>query len=108
MNVKTHISEKVAIVGVPLVYQREGFPTCVMILQPDGTVAHGPGHAEVHWSWDGENIVLAASSGQPTGRLEKRGDIFAGQILEHIRVSFYPFRWPAGYDFSGEVGCLLS
>ncbi|HEY1430167.1 MAG TPA: hypothetical protein VGF39_00820 [Stellaceae bacterium] len=94
-------------IGAPLAYLREGFASCIILLSEDGTIANGPGHAEVHWSWDQETLVFRDAESQITGRLDKQDGFYAGMILEGIPVSLRPLNWPCGYRFGGPLGKRL-
>jgi hypothetical protein len=70
-------------------------------------MANGPGHGEVHWSWDQETLVFRDSENQITGQLNKQDGFYAGTILEGIPVSLRPLNWPCGYRFGGPLGKRL-
>jgi hypothetical protein len=95
------------LIGVPLVYLRRGFPTCVMTLRADGTIADGPGHAEARWSWDGESLVLHDDKGAAIGRLDLQDDTYVGTILNRVEVALRAFEWPLGYRFGTTLGKRL-
>jgi hypothetical protein len=106
-NTMCSISSK-EVIGQPLVYLREGFASCVITLRDDGTIANGPGHAEVGWSLEGKTLVFGDAAGQPTGRLARADGCYAGTILEGIAVSLRPLNWPCGYRFGGPLGKRLA
>jgi hypothetical protein len=95
-------------IDTPLIYLREGFASCVILLIQDGTVVDGPGHAEVYWAWEEGAILFKDAQGDITGRLEKCDWGYAGMILENIRVSLRPLDWPVGYPFGGPLGDRLN
>jgi hypothetical protein len=97
-----------AITGIPLLYLREGFAACIIHLAADGTISHGPGHAEARWSWAENCLVLQDGDGRMTGRLEPRNGFYAGVILGRIAVTLRPLCWPCGYQFDGAVGRRLA
>lgn len=104
---RTSISPR-DLIGPPLVYLREGFASCIIALRADGTIAEGPGHAEVGWSWDKTTLLLNDAAGQPTGRLAKQDGSYVGTILNGIAVSLRPLNWPCGYPFGGPLGKRLA
>jgi hypothetical protein len=94
------------IVGVPLLYARQGYPNCIITLREDGTIAQGTGHAEAHWSWEGMSLVLHDAAGAEMGRLEPQLNTYKGTVLGRIDVALRP--WPMTYHFGGPLGERLA
>jgi hypothetical protein len=78
------------------VYLRQGFASCIILLSEDGTIANGPGHAEVRWSWDQETLVLRDAESQITGRLDKQDGSYACLARTAQLALRLPLWWPAG------------